>query len=338
MNRKFKIISLLIITIFIGIGAVKLAGARKAEENKTEDPSVNQQDKGIKEEIVKEKPLAFVKKYTSIKAGKTKQFKVNKKVAKWNSSNKKVAVVLKTGKVKALRYGKTTITAKSGKDTVRVRVEVLPKKIVGIDPGHQLHANGSLEPNGPNSSVMKAKVTGGTCGCATGKSESALMLEIGLLLKEELESRGYMVVMTRNKQNVNISNAQRALKLNEKCNIAVRLHADGLENQSVSGASMQCSTSSNPYIARLFRKCKRLSKCILSAYCKETRRRNRGICYRDDLTGTNFSTIPVTLIEMGFMSNRAEDYYMASANGQKAMVNGIANGIDKYFNYFVKNN
>ena len=39
------------------------------------------------------------------------------------------------------------------------------------------------------------------------------------------------------------------------------------------------------------------------------------------------------LIELGFMTNSAEDRYMASASGQKEMVKGMAAGIHEYFGY-----
>lgn len=41
----------------------------------------------------------------------------------------------------------------------------------------------------------------------------------------------------------------------------------------------------------------------------------------------------MALIEMGFMTNAAEDRYMASSEGQKEMAEGLANGIDAYFGY-----
>ena len=75
----------------------------------------------------------------------------------------------------------------------------------------------------------------------------------------------------------------------------------------------------------------RLSKCILDYYCQATGIRNRGLVPRDDLTGTNWSTVPVTLIEMGFMTNVLDDEFMSSADGQKKMVQGMANGVDAYF-------
>ena len=204
------------------------------------------------------------------------------------------------------------------------------KAVIGIDPGHQSKGNNGKEPNGPGSSVMKTKVAGGTSGVSTKKPEYQLTLEIGLKLRDELTARGYQVVMTRETNDVDISNKERAEKLNASCDIAIRLHADGAAS-SATGASMQCHTSKNPYIANLYEDSNRLSSCILSSYCAGTGIRNRGIAYRDDLTGTNWSTIPVTLLEMGFMTNTSDDSYMSSEAGQKAMVKGIADGIDAYF-------
>ena len=59
----------------------------------------------------------------------------------------------------------------------------------------------------------------------------------------------------------------------------------------------------------------------------------RGCIIRDDLTGTNWSEIPVTLIEMGFMSNSAEDRKMQKKTFQNKMAKGMADGIDSYFGY-----
>ena len=51
------------------------------------------------------------------------------------------------------------------------------------------------------------------------------------------------------------------------------------------------------------------------------------------MTGTNWSKIPVTLIEMGFLSNASEDRFMNRAANQEKMAEGIADGIDDYFGF-----
>ena len=204
--------------------------------------------------------------------------------------------------------------------------------VVVIDPGHQAKGDNSLEPNGPGSSVMKARVAGGTRGRTTGVYEYELTLTIGQQLKAELEKRGYTVYMTRTSHNVNISNKQRAEYANEVGGeIAVRLHGNGSDNTSVSGALALAPSSSNPYISHLAASSQQLSRNILNAYCNATGMRNRGVSGSDTMTGINWSSVPVTILEMGFMTNASDDTNMQDSAFQQRMVQGIADGIDDYF-------
>lgn len=204
--------------------------------------------------------------------------------------------------------------------------------IVVIDPGHQLKGDSTKEPNGPGSSTMKARVTGGTRGTTTGVSEYELTLDIGLQLRDELEGRGYTVYMTRETHDVNISNKERAEFATAKnADIVVRIHANGAESSSTNGALALAPSSSNPYVSNLASESQRLSKAVLNAYCDATGMKNLGVQANDTMTGINWCTMPVTIIEMGFMTNASDDTNMQDATYQSKMVQGMANGIDAYF-------
>ena len=108
--------------------------------------------------------------------------------------------------------------------------------VICLDPGHQSRGNNEKEPNGPGSSTMKTKVAGGTSGTYSGVAEYELTLAIGLQLRDELQNRGYTVVMTRESNEVNLSNKERAdIATEAGADLTIRIHADGVDNSSVSG-------------------------------------------------------------------------------------------------------
>ena len=205
-------------------------------------------------------------------------------------------------------------------------------QVIVIDPGHQGQGDSRKEPVGPGSSAMKARVTSGTTGCVSGLDEYELNLQVSLLLRTELESRGYTVYMTRETHDVNISNKERAEYASSVGgDILVRIHANGDDNSSVNGALCMAPSDSNAFVSALAPESQRLSQCIIDSYCQATGLRNRGVMITDDMSGINWSTMPVTIVEMGFMSNAGDDSKMADSDFQKKMVDGIADGIDQYF-------
>lgn len=221
------------------------------------------------------------------------------------------------------------------------KVEAIPGQhrdpnsaVVVIDPGHQLRGDSMKEPNGPGSSTMKARVTSGATGVATKVAEYVMNLNVSLKLKTELENRGYTVYMTRSTHDVNISNKERAeYATSVGSDIAVRIHGNGSANSSVRGAETYAPSAKNPYVSHLSKASISLSRCIVDAYCDATGFKNRGVVTSDTMTGINWSTVPVTILELGYMSNAQEDRMMQDETIQNNMVQGIANGIDKYFGF-----
>lgn len=205
-------------------------------------------------------------------------------------------------------------------------------KVICIDPGHQSVQNTETEPLGPGSTEMKKKVASGTAGVKSGLNEYELNLAVGLKLQAELEKRGYTVIMTRTTHDVNTSNAERAEMANEAgAAVFVRIHADGSEDKTAEGISTICPTKENPYeVGKLYDQCYQLSSDILDAMVEATGAKKRNIWETDTMSGINWSKVPVTIIEMGFMSNPTEDQKMATEEYQDLLVTGIANGIDKY--------
>ena len=194
---------------------------------------------------------------------------------------------------------------------------------IGIDPGHQLKQNSEKEAIAPGSSETKPKVSSGTAGVRTGVAEYQVNLDVSLQLRDALEDLGCTVYMTRETNDVNISNQERAIMMNDYgVDLVLRIHCNGAENAGANGIGLYVNATGgiaeDSYAA---------AEAILPAMTAATGARADGIFRRDTYTGLNWSTVPCILVEMGYMSNPEEDVKLNDPDYQQKLVQGMVGGV-----------
>lgn len=204
-------------------------------------------------------------------------------------------------------------------------------RIVVIDAGHQQTANDEVEPVGPAAAETKVKATTGNTGVTTGIAEYELNLEIALKLETELSARGYTVKMIRTSNDVDISNATRAEYANNlDADAVIKIHTNGSTDSNATGVMTVCQTASNPYNASIYNSCKSLATDVLSGLLAATGAESDGIWETDSMSGINWSTVPVTIVEVGYMTTASDEALLVTDDYQSKLAKGIADGIDTY--------
>jgi N-acetylmuramoyl-L-alanine amidase len=199
--------------------------------------------------------------------------------------------------------------------------------IICIDPGHQAMGNYDLEPIAPGSSFTKTKTSSGTQGVKSGVPEYEVNLEVSLMLRDALEAEGATVVMTRESNNVDISNIERALIANgAEADLFLRIHCNGSEDSSVNGIGLYVRDTGT-----LAQESYDAADCLLPAMADATGAKANGIYKRDTYTGLNWAQVPAILVEMGYMSNADEDLKLVDYDYQELLVKGIVEGVCDYF-------
>jgi N-acetylmuramoyl-L-alanine amidase len=199
------------------------------------------------------------------------------------------------------------------------------KGLVVIDPGHQAKGDSRPEPIGPGSSKTKARVTSGTSGVATGIPEHELVLKVGLMLRDALKARGVEVVMTRTTPDVTLSNVERTQIANRAgADLFIRVHADGAENAARRGIHVLYPAVTPGWTDDIAAASKKAAEITQRELIAATGAKDLGIDPRDDMTGFNWSDVPVIIPEIGFMTNPEEDRLLATDAYRRTIAEALA--------------
>ncbi len=246
-------------------------------------------------------------------------------------------VIIKTKVIKQQQNGIVEKQGEKVKPIIQEPVDELQvvgnNRLIVIDAGHQRYGNNDPEPIGPGAMETKAKVTSGATGVVTGNLESQINLEVALKLKGRLEKCGYQVIMVRTSQDVDMSNSERAKIANEnKADAFIRLHCNSDDVFSTRGVLTIAPSNTNRFCSQISDASQLLSKCVLDNICQATGAKDRGVMISDNMSGINWCQVPVTIVEMGFISNPEEDRLLSDGGYQDKIVTGIIKGINEFIN------
>ncbi len=248
--------------------------------------------------------------------------------------NVKVQVVTANGKTQLAKGScrKAYVAPTPGEQAAEGRLKGVT---VCIDPGHQAKGSGKnvKEPLGPGLSKSAVMQGGMAEGCKTYRLEHIVVLEIAEKLRAELLRQGATVVMTRSAPDEFISNMNRAETANAaQADILLRLHCDLSGKASKRGISIHSPVHSD--YARAVADAdtyKAMGTLLLDAMRDavgyEKKPATGHVTLTDKFVGNNWAKMPCFLVEMGYMSNPAEDRLLSSPDYQQLLAEGMAQGV-----------
>lgn len=212
------------------------------------------------------------------------------------------------------------------------KIEEVKRKVVVLDPGHGNRSNLEKEAIYPGSKELKIKDGGGAEGINSKTPEYVITMNITLKLKKLLQAKGYAVIMTKTTMQESPGNIERAEVGNKNnADLVIRIHADSCGKSNVSGVSMLVPAPIG-YAKDISVISREYGQVVLKSLVNEVGMKNRGVVERNDLTGFNWSKVPVILVETGFLSNPQEDKLLNTEEYQNKIAKGLFNGIDNALN------
>ncbi len=209
----------------------------------------------------------------------------------------------------------------------------LEGRAIGVNAGHQSTKDKTMEPVSPDpGSPKQLSVSVGTYGRWTYVPEYKLTLIVALQLRDALKAKGAYVFMVRTTNDVRIGNAKRCIMMNDAgVDLAIVIHADGNDKPTLHGLHVLQPASRGYQRGTVLTNSQRFAKVMLEKEIAATGAKNLGLSTRRDLLSFNWCKMPVCLVEMGYMTNKAEDNLLNTAAYQRKLVSGMVAGIQAYY-------
>jgi N-acetylmuramoyl-L-alanine amidase len=183
------------------------------------------------------------------------------------------------------------------------------KPLIVIDPGH-----GGTDEGAKVGNFIEKKIT----------------LQLAHITKQALEFRGYKVRLTRSKDEY-ISLAQRVdLASLVKAKLFISLHCNSSPvNKDVHGVEIFYHESSD---SQKQKSSKRLASQALHCFLQQTGAHSRGV-KKGNFYVIRETSMPSILVEIGFLTHSEEKIRISDQSYLEKIAHGIANSLDRYFNY-----
>ncbi|MCI0454188.1 MAG: N-acetylmuramoyl-L-alanine amidase [Candidatus Dadabacteria bacterium] len=136
--------------------------------------------------------------------------------------------------------------------------------------------------------------------------------------------------MTRETNDVDISNVERTEIANRaNANLFVRIHADRFPDPNINGVSI-FYPGKNRWTEGIHIESKKAAQLVSDELLITTGAKKNRIKPRVDISGFNWSRVPVILVEVGYLTNPSDDELLNTDEYQWKVAQGIRNGILRF--------